>query len=218
MLPILQAPIDSELLRDTIFKAADKDLPELIDFLEAQPESFVGDFVGLLLEAKRVHEARTKGASNNLKGKVLEAYARGKTIYEGKAVCMACHGQDDAGLLNLGPPLANSEWVTGDPNRLIQILLHGMEGPIEVAGKTYNPPAVMPDLGANPTISNKDLANVVTYIRNAWGNNASGLERNTYLNNASSPPREMANSTELKTSSRISLGSKDYSPHRSLSS
>ncbi len=173
LLPILQSPIEKDLLTNVLFKAAGEKLPEFIHFLDSQSIPTAREMAVLLTQAIKKHEARTKGVANNLKGSALEAFVNGKSIYEGKAVCMGCHGQDGAGLLNLGPPLAQSEWVTGDPKRLIQILLHGLQGPIEVAGKTYNPQAVMPGLAANPTISDKDLAHVITYIRNAWGNKAS---------------------------------------------
>jgi mono/diheme cytochrome c family protein len=86
---------------------------------------------------------------------------------------MGCHGTSGEGLLHLGPPLADSDWVTKKRNRLVQVLLHGLEGPLVVSGKTYAPLAVMPGLGTNPAITDQDLADVATYIRNSWRNKAS---------------------------------------------
>ena len=69
------------------------------------------------------------------------------------------------------PPLANSEWVNGNPEGVGRILLHGLSGPLEVHGATYN--GAMPAFG--PLGSNwKDdrIAAVLTYIRQEWGNKA----------------------------------------------
>ena len=64
------------------------------------------------------------------------------------------------------PPLAGSEWVTGDEAKVVRILLHGVTGPIEVAGETFN--SMMPPWGA--TLKDADIAAVLTYVRSQWGN------------------------------------------------
>ena len=91
----------------------------------------------------------------------------GKTQYN---LCIACHGPEGAGVANLGPPLANSEWVTGPPENLIGIQLRGLSGPITVAGQEYNFPAPMPAMGAGQ--SDENISSVITFIRNSWGNSA----------------------------------------------
>jgi mono/diheme cytochrome c family protein/glucose/arabinose dehydrogenase len=107
-----------------------------------------------------------------LKGAELESWKRGKALYVGEAVCFSCHGPDGSGVQALGPPLDNSEWVTGKPEILIKILLHGMTGPVTVDGQTYTPSADMPALGMNPMFTDQKLADVSTYIRNEWANKA----------------------------------------------
>lgn len=88
--------------------------------------------------------------------------------------CMSCHQLDGEGDGNRFPPLAGSEWVVGfkwgDKEKLIRLLLKGMEGPIEVKGKPYN--NVMPP---HSFLSNEDAARVLTYIRNNFGNKASPI-------------------------------------------
>lgn len=79
--------------------------------------------------------------------------------------CSGCHGPDGAGTTDY-PPLADSEWVNGPSLRPALIVLNGCDGPIEVAGKTYN--GVMPSQGDG--MSAKDLAGVLNYIRNNFGN------------------------------------------------
>lgn len=102
-----------------------------------------------------------------------------KQFTEGKAnyarLCIACHMPDGKGQLALAPPLINSEWVSGPDNRLIAIIMDGAMGPIHVNGKKYEAPAIqplMPGLRANPEFTDADLASVMTYIRNDWGNGA----------------------------------------------
>ena len=83
-----------------------------------------------------------------------------------------CHRTTGEGLPNLGPSLTGSGWVTGDKDRLTKTLLHGLTGPIMINGKTFMPVAFMPGLAQNPTISDKDMADVLTYIRAGWSNRA----------------------------------------------
>jgi mono/diheme cytochrome c family protein len=110
-----------------------------------------------------------------LKGAELESWKRGKALYVGEAVCFSCHGPDGSGVQALGPPLDHSEWVTGKPEILIKILLHGMTGPVTVDGITYTPTADMPALGMNPMFTDQKLADVSTYIRNEWSNQAAAV-------------------------------------------
>lgn len=92
----------------------------------------------------------------------------GKQKYE--VACMLCHQPTGLGLAGQFPPLAGSEWVTAPtPERLIRITLHGLSGPIEVKGQQWN--ATMPAMGAS--LTDEELASVLTYIRGSWGNQAS---------------------------------------------
>ena len=116
--------------------------------------------------------AKKVPADKRLTGEHLASFQRGKTLYHGEAACIGCHGADGLGLPNLGLPLDESEWVTGDAERLTKILLHGLNGPISVNGKDYNPLAAMPGLGANPGIDDRDLADIMTYLRAEWSNTA----------------------------------------------
>jgi mono/diheme cytochrome c family protein len=87
-------------------------------------------------------------------------------------VCGACHGQNGEGG-PAGPPLAGSEWVTGPVSNLIIIQLRGLKGPITVAGKEYNFPAGMTPMAYQ---TDEQIAGVLTYIRNSFGNKASAVK------------------------------------------
>lgn len=81
--------------------------------------------------------------------------------------CASCHGANGQGSPGAFPPLADNPVVTGDPNKVIGILLNGLHGSITVAGQTYN--GQMPPWKGN--LSNADIASVITYIRGSLGNN-----------------------------------------------
>lgn len=94
-------------------------------------------------------------------------------------VCMGCHQIHGNGQQYLAPPLVGSEWVLGSTNRLIALTMDGVEGPIEVLGKTYTAPEIqplMPGLRLNPEVDDEQLAAILTYVRNAWGNAATPID------------------------------------------
>ena len=105
----------------------------------------------------------------SLKGNALKSFNRGNALYNGAAGCFGCHGVDGTGN-QIIPPLDKSEWVTQSKDRLSAILLRGLAGPIRVNGKSFDSPVTMPGLADNPRISDQDLADIATYIRNAWSN------------------------------------------------
>lgn len=110
------------------------------------------------------------GTASNLDEKAMRQFATGRTKY--LTSCAGCHGSNGKGASRMGPPLAGSEWVTGDEVRLSLILLHGIEGPIEVAGKKYDAPEILPVMPSHSTMDDGDIAAILTYIRNEWGNQA----------------------------------------------
>jgi len=112
---------------------------------------------------------------SNLVTQEQNQYYSGQALFDGRAACFGCHGKQGQGVDGMAPPLANSEWVTGEPERLIKVLLHGLSGPITVNGVDYQLPMVMPGLGANSSFSDQDNADIATYIRNNWGNAAEAI-------------------------------------------
>lgn len=85
--------------------------------------------------------------------------------------CVSCHQASGKGVPGQYPPLAGSEWVEGSPARLARILIHGLQGPVKVAGSTYN--GNMPSFGAK--LKDDQIAAVLTYIRQEWGNKADAV-------------------------------------------
>jgi mono/diheme cytochrome c family protein len=113
-------------------------------------------------------------AKNNSNAKKLAAeFPRGAFIFS--TVCQTCHGTDGNGVTALAPPLNNSNWVRGDKNKLIPIVLYGLSGAVEVAGKVYQAPEIngeMPGIGQNRDYSDDDISQILNYVRNSWSNKA----------------------------------------------
>lgn len=108
-------------------------------------------------------------------GEVAEAPAGPDPLVLGKRLytqnCLACHMESGLGLPPVFPPLVDSEWVTGSDQASIRIAMFGLSGEIEVKGATYN--GVMPAYGSTGlNWSDTEIAAVLTYVRQAWGNEA----------------------------------------------
>jgi mono/diheme cytochrome c family protein len=89
----------------------------------------------------------------------------GKKVYA--STCAACHQADGTGVPGTFPPVAESEWVTGEQEDLVRIILHGLTGPIEVNGEEYA--GTMPPWGS---LKDAEVAAVATYLRSNFGNKA----------------------------------------------
>ncbi len=101
-------------------------------------------------------------------GPVITPAMLGKRVYT--ANCVTCHQANGLGQTGIYPPLAGSEWVLEPQHEthMIAIVLHGLNGPITVKGQTYN--NAMTPFGS--ILRDDQIANLLTYIRSEWGNNA----------------------------------------------
>lgn len=116
-------------------------------------------------------------SESQLDEKGMQQFAQGRQKF--LVTCAGCHGSDGAGATRMGPPLADSDWVLGDERRLAMILLHGLEGPIDVAGKTYDAPDILPVMPSHSTMDDGSIAAILTYIRNEWGNQSPPISGRT---------------------------------------
>ena len=93
---------------------------------------------------------------------------RGKQVYHDQ--CLACHQEDALGVQNMNPPLVKTKFVLGDKTALVRIVLKGMQGQ-DIDGDSYH--NVM---AAHADLSDQQIADVLTYIRNNFGNKASAVK------------------------------------------
>jgi cbb3-type cytochrome c oxidase subunit III len=87
------------------------------------------------------------------------------------ANCTGCHGANGTGQPGIFPSLAANPYVSGDPKRVIRTVKHGLTGKIVAKGVTYD--GVMPPWQG--TLTDSQIADVVTYIRTTWGNKGSAV-------------------------------------------
>lgn len=122
--------------------------------------------LGVLLPTVLLAQAKQKVPAN--KSGVQTAILRGKLVYS--VNCLSCHQADGSGVPNLNPPLSKTEWVTGAKIRLIQMVLKGSSGQVEIDGETFNN-----SMPAQAHLTDQQIADVLTYVRNTFGNKASAV-------------------------------------------
>jgi len=96
---------------------------------------------------------------------IPEELLPGKRVYD--SFCSACHMANGKGVPSMNPPLVGTEYVLGDKDRLIGIVLNGMQEPTEINGETYQN-----IMSSHAFLSDQQIADVLTYIRLSFGNNA----------------------------------------------
>jgi mono/diheme cytochrome c family protein len=112
------------------------------------------------------------GGSAAAAPQALDPVALGKRQFQ--AACMACHQANGLGVPGAFPPLAGSAWANGSEERTIRIVLHGLGGEVKVGAAVFN--SAMPSFGKVPGSGfnwrDDQIAAVLTYIRQEWGNQA----------------------------------------------
>ncbi|MGM0945942.1 MAG: PVC-type heme-binding CxxCH protein [Bacteroidota bacterium] len=132
-------------------------------------ETAIAHINGLSVEEKKEEDIKS-----NLTGSDRELFVLGKEIYAREGFCATCHQLDGGGLTaSQFPPLRNTPWVTGNEERLIKIVLKGIMGEMEVNGRNY--PGQVPMTPYEGMLDDTEIAAVLTYVRNSFGNQASPI-------------------------------------------
>jgi nitrite reductase (NO-forming) len=92
-----------------------------------------------------------------------EQIKAGQALFAG--TCSVCHQANGAGMPGVFPPLAKSDFLSGDIKRAIDVVLHGLTGKVTVNAQEYN--SVMPPMNQ---LNDDEVANILTYVMNSWGN------------------------------------------------
>ncbi|SEN97863.1 Cytochrome c, mono-and diheme variants [bacterium A37T11] len=98
-------------------------------------------------------------------------YVNGKTLYE--AHCQNCHGGQGEGLGKLYPPLSDTTSLKENHHQLACFIKNGLSGIRQIGGKTFDT-----EMPANPRLSDVEIAYLITYISNSFGNNL-GIKRDS---------------------------------------
>ena len=123
---------------------------------------------GLSLAAQHRPTPTTK-AKASADPTLAASITRGAVVY--KNVCITCHQADGGGVPNMNPPLIKTEYVLGDKTRLAHIVLAGLAEPIEINGDDYKQ-----HMPAQAYLTDQQVADVLTYVRNKFGNKASAVQ------------------------------------------
>ena len=121
--------------------------------------------VTLLSQTQKPAQTK-KPAGSPARVAMQAAMDRGKKVYLEQ--CLACHQADAGGVQNMNPPLIKTKWVLGDKTTLVQVVLKGMTGEVDIDGETYH--NVM---APHNDLTDQQIADVLTYVRNNFGNKAS---------------------------------------------
>lgn len=149
-------------------KAAKKTIDE---WIQPTYQTALANLEGRVLETEAKKEIKT-----TLKGRDKALFVKGAEVYNREGHCATCHQEDGNGLPAAQfPPLTQTKWVLGDKDRLIKLTLHGLLGPIEVKGKKY--PGQVP-MTPFKGLSDEEIASVLTYVRNNFGNTAAPVYPN----------------------------------------
>ena len=114
-------------------------------------------------------------------GTAIQASADGEKVYTSN--CASCHGPAGAGVPGAFPPLAGNKAILGSDKYVSDVLLYGLQGQINASGQNYN--GVMPAWAA--TLSDAEIAAVLTHIRSTWGNSAPAVKADTVKTERATP-------------------------------
>jgi nitrite reductase (NO-forming) len=164
-----EVPGNYVLVDHSIFRAFNKGAVAILEVSgDERPEIYSGkqgDEVYLsdkLSNPEAVETAAVASASGTLtRDQQVKA---GEVLFKG--TCSACHQESGAGIANVFPPLAKSDYLMANRKRAIGIVLNGLTGPVTVNGTSYN--SVMPPMSQ---LNDDEIANILTFTLNSWGNN-----------------------------------------------
>lgn len=130
------------------------------------------------LNGRPVQRDTDEMVATRMAGPASALFAAGQEIYSREGYCATCHQPDGKGLSASGfPPLQGTPWVTGSEERLIKVVLNGLYGPMDVLGKSY--PGQVPMTPFGGMLNDEEIASVLTYVRNSFGNVASPIAPET---------------------------------------
>lgn len=165
----LEVPGSYVLVDHSIFRAFNKGALAILKADGADNKAIYSgkevDYVYLGDRAQPNMKAVATAAASAKVGELTvdEQIKAGQALFAG--TCSTCHQPNGEGLEGVFPPLAGSSYIKADPKSVPRVILHGLQGPVNVNGKDYN--SVMPPM---TQLTDDEVANISTYVLNSWGN------------------------------------------------
>jgi nitrite reductase (NO-forming) len=183
----LEVPGSYILVDHSIFRAFNKGALAILK-AEGEPnlaiysgkevdEVYLGDRAQPNLAAVTQAAAAAKSGELTLRQQV----DAGKALFAG--TCSTCHQPDGAGLAGVFPPLAKSDYIARNPERVPGVILHGLTGKVTVNGREYD--SVMPPM---TQLTDDEVANISTYVLNSWGNPGGRVTKSEAAATRARPP------------------------------
>lgn len=165
----VNAPGDYLMVDHSVFRAFNKGALGVIAASGPENERvFKGKIQEGIYEPEGGIIQKMPGSSDETAAEPARTYTKEERLEAGKNIygrtCVACHQGEGQGVPDVFPPLAKSDYLNEDIDRAISVVIHGKSGEITVNGKKYN--NVMPA----QVLDDSQVANVLTYIYNNWGN------------------------------------------------
>ena len=164
----LGKPVAAEVMT----KALDLPTDKFIDYALRQSARATQPQWGPALAANQLKFSSPAHADylRKLIGTPRKVASAGENIYE--MACLPCHQPEGKGLPGVYPPLAGSDWVRGDTTRIIKVVLHGLTGPVTVAGQNYGHTSASVPMPAMGGLTDEQIADVLTFVRSTYGQQA----------------------------------------------
>jgi mono/diheme cytochrome c family protein len=171
--PVTQTMLRQTLADDVQALLARKKNPYPIEQNERARQFLAGDLdlaKGLESEADKRYGPTTKLSKSE-----REKYELGREVFRRDAHCSTCHQTNGKGVPGIYPPMemTDNPWLEGSDERLIKVVLKGLWGPMKLKGQMFDPSKGVPPMpGFAPLLSDKEVAAVINYARNSFGNKA----------------------------------------------
>ncbi|HLT51292.1 MAG TPA: c-type cytochrome [Arenibacter sp.] len=164
---------ENKIVQEAITSGIETVFPTWNTYLGKQ-ESFAGTALNTLTAATMVRiDADKPNFIYSSQIPRADARTNGASLF--RQICASCHSSSGEGIIGLAPPLVGSAYVSTHIEQLGLIILHGLKGPLLINGELYDEGHQMPGLRNNKDLSDRDIADIISYITNAFSPNSRSL-------------------------------------------
>ena len=164
---------ENKLVQESVLSGMETVFPAFKVYMGKQ-EGYAGTILDALTETTLARmEADKPNFIFSSRTPRADARTNGASLF--RQICASCHSPGGEGINGLAPPLVGSEYISTHIEQLGLIILHGLKGPLQINGELYDENHQMPGLMNNKDITDRDIADIISYITNAFSNNSKSL-------------------------------------------